>query len=345
MSIRRISNWMSIMAVTLSVAGTASLATSCGSSRRNAVAVEQKKHPRPVKRPRKAGPAAHGDVAKALVDEAETWLGVPYVWGGETREGADCSGFLKSIYATAAGIDLPRTTRQQMEACAPVDRDKVSVGDILFFSSKRSGGEVAHVGMYIGGGRMIHASSSRGVVEDEIGLKYYTDHYLGTGRVPMIADATPAVKEQREKAAPLDRGIPEIKAADVGRLMARAEVRNQPKAAAENVATVGQSVSTVKAPRPKTVSKPENVVRPATPVKAAGTITLEAMSARTMKARMDSTAVRVEEPETVTLERTVAEAEPVSATDPVAQTVAAPRDSVESRAALVVRNAFGNARR
>lgn len=167
---------------------------SCGSSRQTSRSRHDTGHPsgsisRPAKRSTPDAPS--GQLARALVDEARTWLGVPYVMGGADRNGADCSGFLVSVYRDVADIKLPRTTSQQREHCIPIDKDQLAAGDILFFSSKRSGGKVAHVAMYIGNGRMIHASSSRGVVEDDIALKYYIDHYLGSGRIPALAQTLP----------------------------------------------------------------------------------------------------------------------------------------------------------
>ena len=167
---------------------------SCGSSRQTSRGKHDTGRPsgstsRPAKRPTPDAPS--GQLARALVDEARTWLGVPYVMGGADRKGADCSGFLVSVYRDVADIKLPRTTSQQREHCIPIEKDQLAAGDILFFSSKRSGGKVAHVAMYIGNGRMIHASSSRGVVEDDINLKYYIDHYLGSGRIPALAQTLP----------------------------------------------------------------------------------------------------------------------------------------------------------
>lgn len=178
-----------------------SLATaSCGSSRKAT------RTPATVKA-HKPGPRASDEVADALVSEARTWLGVPYVYGGTSRQGTDCSGFLVQVYKAAADISLPRTTSEQQTFCAPLKRADVAVGDILFFTSKKSGAKVAHVGMYIGDNKMIHASSSRGVVEDDITLPYYQTHYYGVGRVPQLAaahshknstGATPSKKKQPE---------------------------------------------------------------------------------------------------------------------------------------------------
>lgn len=136
--------------------------------------------------------------AERLIAEARSWTGVPYKHGGTDRNGADCSGFLQQVYHNALNIELPRTTDKQRAHCAPVDRKELAPGDIVFFSSRRSDGKIAHVGMYTGNGRMIHASSSRGVVEDDMQLKYYVTHYVGAGRPPELVNH-PAVKTEPKK--------------------------------------------------------------------------------------------------------------------------------------------------
>lgn len=167
------------------------LLTGCGSSRR---AVSAGCKPGTTVTDSKAGNAADSKVAQALVREARSWRGVPYVYGGHSRKGADCSGFLMEVYQAAAGIKLPRSSRDQKDFCKPISRDKMAVGDILFFTSKGSRGKIAHVGMYVGNNRMIHASSSRGVVEDDLSLRYYVEHFSGVGRVPGIDRARGTTK-------------------------------------------------------------------------------------------------------------------------------------------------------
>lgn len=179
--------------------------TGCGSSKKtsrhpgkptDSMQAYKKKHHKV--RTVEIGKAAPTEVADALVTEARTWLGVPYVYGGTTRDGADCSGFLVTLYHDVTGLAIPRTTKKQEEQFVALNWDDVAVGDVLFFSSKRSGGKVAHVGMYVGNNRMIHASSSRGVVEDDLTLNYYQTHFRGAGRVPAIADAYPVLRKSRE---------------------------------------------------------------------------------------------------------------------------------------------------
>lgn len=120
--------------------------------------------------------------ARALVDEAYSWIGTPYSYGGHSRRGTDCSGFVMEVYRRALGFTLPRTTSEQSEACTGIDRDDLRVGDLVFFRD-RSHGKIAHVGIYTGDGKFVHASSSRGVIESSLTEKYYRNHYRHGGRI------------------------------------------------------------------------------------------------------------------------------------------------------------------
>ena len=89
-----------------------------------------------------------------LVAEATSHLGVPYVWGGTTTDGFDCSGLVQYSYACALGLSLPRTTYYQCTQGQDVDFDDLRAGDLVFFQKN---GVVGHVGMYIGEGCYIEA--------------------------------------------------------------------------------------------------------------------------------------------------------------------------------------------
>lgn len=132
----------------------------------------------------KAKPSHKLDPSEAaLVAEARKWIGTPYRYGGHSRSGTDCSGFVMEVYRAAAGIELPRSSREQRKFAAPVDFNRLEVGDLVFFSTKGSGGEVSHVGIFIGDNNMIHASTSRGVIVSGLGEKYYQNTYHSSGRV------------------------------------------------------------------------------------------------------------------------------------------------------------------
>lgn len=118
-------------------------------------------------------------VEDLLVSEAYTWLGTPYRYGGNDRDGVDCSGLVAAVYG-AVGISLPRTSRSQYEAVSRIEPDNLKGGDLIFFST---GTVVNHVGIYIGNGEMIHASSSRGVIKQAVADEYYTRRFAGVGRI------------------------------------------------------------------------------------------------------------------------------------------------------------------
>jgi cell wall-associated NlpC family hydrolase len=94
----------------------------------------------------------------AVIAEARTWLGTPYLWGGCTRRGVDCSCFVRNAWATA-GISMPRTTSEQIRWATPITRDQIQPGDLIFFNNTCSncGPNPTHVGMSLGGNSMIHA--------------------------------------------------------------------------------------------------------------------------------------------------------------------------------------------
>ena len=101
---------------------------------------------------------------KDIVKLAEHYLGVPYVWGGTTPKGFDCSGLLQFLYKQE-GIDIPRVTYDQFRAGVAIPKGKLRAGDAVFFKGSDSkNGLPGHVGIYIGGGRFIEAPHSGATV-------------------------------------------------------------------------------------------------------------------------------------------------------------------------------------
>ncbi|MGG3467417.1 NlpC/P60 family protein [Neobacillus pocheonensis] len=106
-----------------------------------------------------APPASTGS-ASAVIAYAKQFLGTPYVWGGSTPSGFDCSGFTSYVFRNAAGINLPRVSRDQQNVGTRISPSQVQPGDLVF-----RGNPAYHVGIYIGGGQYIHAPQTGDVVK------------------------------------------------------------------------------------------------------------------------------------------------------------------------------------
>lgn len=119
-----------------------------------------------------------------LLIETSQWLGTPYVYGGNNRRGTDCSGFTSQVFRKVYDIALHRrATDQYHKDCKPLSRHQLQMGDLVFFATGSSATTVSHVGIYLKDDRFIHASSSRGVVVDNLTANYYVRHWVSGGRV------------------------------------------------------------------------------------------------------------------------------------------------------------------
>lgn len=119
-------------------------------------------------------------ISRRVVSYSMNFLGVPYVFGGTSPSGFDCSGYVRYVYANA-GVFLPRTADAQYDVGSPVSSDELVPGDLVFFSTYDYG--PSHVGIYMGDGSFIHASSSRGVTIDSLYSGYWDSCYIGARRV------------------------------------------------------------------------------------------------------------------------------------------------------------------
>jgi cell wall-associated NlpC family hydrolase len=136
----------------------------------------------------KKAPVSRGSVSYSLrskgtqiVALAQQFLHVPYAWGGSSPGGFDCSGFVYYLYAKQ-GFYLPRMADGQFMAGQWVDKRELQPGDLVFFETYESG--PSHVGIYMGGGQFIHASSGAGEVTiTPLSKSYYADRYLGARRI------------------------------------------------------------------------------------------------------------------------------------------------------------------
>ena len=112
-----------------------------------------------------------------LISYAYGLVGKPYVYGDTGKIGYDCSGFIYSLYLNKLGIALPRNSYLQANAGTEVAKSQLIPGDLLFFNT--TGKKISHVGLYIGEGNMIHASSCEMEVRiDSIDSEYYNNRYV-----------------------------------------------------------------------------------------------------------------------------------------------------------------------
>lgn len=129
----------------------------------------------------KWGVELKGNEDEKLIKEIDSWLGTPYVYGGASKKGTDCSGMILSIYKTVYGFSLNRSAFDMQKDVAFVDLKKAKLGDVLFF--KINGERVSHVGLYLGDNKFIHATTSKGVIISNLEEKYYATRYYKCGRL------------------------------------------------------------------------------------------------------------------------------------------------------------------
>ena len=122
-----------------------------------------------------------GVTAQQIITTAKKYIGVPYLWAGTTPSGFDCSGYVQYVFK-ARGINLDRTTIQQYRHGTYVSKANLIPGDLVFFQNTYREG-ISHVGIYIGNGQFIHASSSKGVTISYLSNSYWTSHYYGARRI------------------------------------------------------------------------------------------------------------------------------------------------------------------
>ncbi len=108
------------------------------------------------------------------------WRGTPYKYGGLSRGGVDCSGFVHQSYKSVFNISLPRSTKDQINKGKRVYINELKTGDLVFF---KTGYKTRHVGIYIEGGKFMHASTSRGVTLSDVRNGYWRDHYWQARRL------------------------------------------------------------------------------------------------------------------------------------------------------------------
>lgn len=116
-----------------------------------------------------------------LYDAIQSWIGTPYLYGGETKNGVDCSGFVGMIYQQVYHKRLHRVANDMQLDCQLLTRSELREGDLVFFTNSK--GHVSHVGIYLKDDIFAHSSTSRGVIISRLGDSYWSQHFYKGGRV------------------------------------------------------------------------------------------------------------------------------------------------------------------
>ena len=140
--------------------------------------------PHTVSRPQASAKAAE------LAVHAMGFIGVPYKWGGNDAEtGLDCSGFVRAVYQQMTGVVLPRTSDKQAAATHSIDPQDLAPGDLVFFNTMRQ--TFSHVGIYIGGGRFVHAPRTGArITLEHLAGSYWRQRFDGARRVALASGAS-----------------------------------------------------------------------------------------------------------------------------------------------------------
>jgi cell wall-associated NlpC family hydrolase len=114
-----------------------------------------------------------------LFDFYNEWEGVGYKFGGNSKDGIDCSAFIQKAFSEKFDLSMPRTTDMQSELGKEIDKSELKSGDLVFFRT----GDTNHVGIYLEDGMFIHASTSNGVTISELDNVYFKENYWTARRI------------------------------------------------------------------------------------------------------------------------------------------------------------------
>jgi lipoprotein Spr len=119
-----------------------------------------------------------------LLELIESWYGTKYKYGGDSRQGVDCSGFAKAFMSSYYDINLTRSSADQYKQCSTkVKKKKLRQGDLVFFKTRGAKGGITHVGVYLCNNKFVHAATSSGVMISDLDEDYYKSRFVSGGRV------------------------------------------------------------------------------------------------------------------------------------------------------------------
>jgi murein DD-endopeptidase / murein LD-carboxypeptidase len=117
----------------------------------------------------------------ALIKFVDEWQGVPYKYGGGNKSGVDCSNFTSLLYENVFSKKIIGNSAQLAELTAPVKESNYKEGDLLFFKIK--GDKISHVGVYLINNKFVHATTSKGVMINDLSETYYKKYFIKAGRI------------------------------------------------------------------------------------------------------------------------------------------------------------------
>lgn len=123
---------------------------------------------------------SHNQVTTKLEQQYSIYKNTPYRYGGTTKNGFDCSGFVLTVYKNAFQVPLPRATDQMQKLGKKVSKGKLVPGDLVFFRPSR---KYQHVGIYVGNNLFMHSSTSKGVIKSKLSNPYWKKKYRFARRI------------------------------------------------------------------------------------------------------------------------------------------------------------------
>ncbi|QLG46851.1 C40 family peptidase [Costertonia aggregata] len=121
-----------------------------------------------------------------LYHTIDSWLGVPYKWGGNSKKGIDCSAFVQQVYSEVYKKELPRTSIEQFYLDTKAhfkNQEYLKEGDLIFFRLRHKDKVVSHVGIYLQNGKFLGSNSPRGVEIVDLNSNYWQDKYVASSRL------------------------------------------------------------------------------------------------------------------------------------------------------------------
>ncbi len=121
-------------------------------------------------------------ISDEVMSKVIEYINTPYLWGGTSKRGIDCSAFVQTVMYQALGIMLPRTSYEQSNVGEPVELGNLKFGDLVFFDTMNKG-RVSHVGIYLSDGYFAHSGSKTGVIVASLDSDYYSRTFLKAKRI------------------------------------------------------------------------------------------------------------------------------------------------------------------